>query len=182
MRYFISIDIEDEDVKEGLVNFIERIEDYGDMKPVRPENLHITLLFLGELSEGELEGARKKFTDTCRNIDVGEFTCNISGVGVFPHMNYIKTIWAGAEPEEELSELLMKFSENMNGENEHDFVAHATLARLRGIGPEEKRDLKEVIESFERDFGSFRVENVRLKESELGPEGPTYRDVEVCRL
>lgn len=46
MRYFISVDVDDEDVKENIVTFMNEIEQYGDIKTVKPENLHITLLFL----------------------------------------------------------------------------------------------------------------------------------------
>lgn len=182
MRYFISIDVEDEGVKEELVKFTKQMESLGDIKTVRPENLHITLLYLGNLSKSDMDEVVPLFTRTCESLDVDEFTCKVSGVGVFPHMNYIKVVWAGAEPGEKLDKLHMKFSELINAGDEEDFVPHITIGRVGGVDPDEKRALKERIESHPADFGSFEVKNVRLKSSELSEDGPVYRDVEVCPL
>lgn len=182
MRYFISVDVKDEGVKEALVNLMNRIEGYGDTKTVRPENLHLTLLFLGERLEEELEEIKSRFIDSCEAVNVGEFTCNVEDVGVFPHMNYIKTVWVGVKPREPFDSLHMKFSEYMNGVNEHDFIPHITVGRVRGIDPGDKKQLKAEIERHSGGFGAFQVKNVRLKQSELREDGPEYRDMEVYRL
>ncbi|MDY6768767.1 MAG: RNA 2',3'-cyclic phosphodiesterase [Candidatus Nanohaloarchaea archaeon] len=182
MRYFISIDIIDEDVKENIMKFTSSIATCGDISTVSSENLHITLLFLGEHDTEREDELRSSFIYTCENINVSEFTCRMENVGVFPHMNYIETVWIGAEPRDKISELHMKFSEYMNGENEYDFVPHATVARVRGVSPAEKSELQEQIESFQQEFGTFEVDRVRLKQSELREDGPEYQDVEVYRL
>ncbi|MDY6769938.1 MAG: RNA 2',3'-cyclic phosphodiesterase [Candidatus Nanohaloarchaea archaeon] len=182
MRYFISIDVNDESVKNNLVNFMDELSGIGDIDTVPPQNLHITLLFLGERGGAAREELRASFIDACEDLDVGEFTCMLSGVGVFPHMNYIEVVWASAEPEKELDELHMNFDERMSGGNEHDFVPHVTVGRVRGVDPGEKQQLQELIESHPADFGAFDVDRVRLKESVSGEGGPTYRDVEVHEL
>lgn len=164
------------------MKFISRIDGYGDFDPTARENLHITLIFLGEVADERGDELRSDFTSACSDIDVGEFTCTVSGVGVFPHMNFIRVIWAGAVPEEAFTELHMNFRTRMNGQNEEDFVPHVTLGRLRGIGGREKSELREVLEEESPDFGTFQVKDVRLKRSILTDDGPKYEDLEVCEL
>ncbi len=182
MRYFISIDIENEPVKDSVMNFTSSINSYGDMSTVNRENLHITLLYVGERDSADVSELRSSFITSCENIDVGEFTCRLENVGVFPHMNYIKTVWIGAKPREKIKNLHMNFSEVIDGEEHEEFVPHVTVARVRGIGPEDKSALQDEIESHQREFGSFEVDSVRLKQSELGEDGPTYQDIEVYGL
>ncbi|MCJ7478661.1 MAG: RNA 2',3'-cyclic phosphodiesterase [Candidatus Nanohaloarchaeota archaeon QJJ-7] len=182
MRYFISIDVEDEGVKNSLMNFTGRIDNLGDTKVVDPQNLHLTLLYLGERPKSEVPEIKDSFVDAMADVDVGEFECMLSDLGVFPHMNYIKTVWAGAETDGKIRDIHMKLNEHIHSENEHDFTPHVTLARVKGIEPGEKQRMREEIESYPADFGSFSVENVRLKQSKLTPEGPIYRDLEVVEL
>ncbi|MFB6294770.1 MAG: RNA 2',3'-cyclic phosphodiesterase [Candidatus Nanohaloarchaea archaeon] len=182
MRYFISIDVTDESVKDSIMNFTSAIQEYGDMKPVSRENLHITLLYIGERSSSETDELQSAFINSCKGIDVSEFTCRMEGVGVFPHMNYIETVWVGAKPSGKIEKLHMNFSEVIDGEEHEEFVPHVTVARVRGIGPEDKSALQDEIERYQQEFGRFAVDRVRLKQSELGPDGPTYRDVEVYEL
>lgn len=182
MRYFISIDITDEEVKNSLMNFTDRLNSFGDMKIVKPENLHITLLFLGEREESEIDKMKERFRETSSDIDSGEFECSINDLGVFPHINFIKVVWSGAKPKEEMDELHLKYNEVFESENEGDFVPHVTLGRLKNIGEREKRELQQVVRDESPEFGSFQVENVRLKESRMTDEGSVYRDVEVYGL
>lgn len=182
MTYFISIDVEDEGVKESLNSFTEKIRKYGDMNPVEPGNYHITLLFLGEIAEENKDEVIQKFIASCESIDVETFTCNIKNVGVFPHMKDIKTIFSGVEPGENCNKLHMNFNEVIPSENEHEYVPHVTLARLKSIPPEQKDALRREIRTNERDFGTISVEHVRLKQSERTPQGPVYTDIAVCEL
>ncbi|MDY6761519.1 MAG: RNA 2',3'-cyclic phosphodiesterase [Candidatus Nanohaloarchaea archaeon] len=182
MRYFISIDITDEDVKQSIMKFTSDIESLGDTKTVPPEKLHITVFYIGEREKSDESDLRSSFIDSCEGLRVGEFTCNLENAGVFPHMKYIETIWIGAKPREKLDKLHMNFSEYFNRENEHDFVPHVTVARVRGIGPDEKTVLQEEIERNQREFGTFTVDRVRLKRSAAAEGGRVYHDMEVYEL
>ncbi len=182
MRYFISIDVENEEVEDNLVNFINSVKGLGRIKPVSRENLHLTLLFLGKRAEDEEDEIVNRFDEVMDDINEGEIECSVSGLGVFPHMNFIKVVWAGVKLEEKLKDIHVKFNEVLEGENEHDFVPHITLARVKDIRGDEKRRLKEAIREHPADFGGFKAENVRLKQSELTEEGPVYRDVRVREL
>lgn len=182
MRYFISVDIDDEGVKQNLMTFMERVKNYGRVNLLDPEHLHVTLLFLGERSSRGVPDMSERFMSATSTLDVGEFTCTIKNVGVFPHMNFIKVVWAGAEPAETFHELHEKFSEGMKVENEHDFVPHVTVGRVKDISGQEKTGLQRLIREWRSEFGAFRVSDVRLKSSELTADGPIYRDVEVATL
>lgn len=185
MRCFISIDVEDETARDNLVSFIDKLREFNGIKPVSPENLHLTLLFLGDVDEQDVDELRYNFVTITDNVNVEPFTCMMSGVGVFPHMNYINVIWAGAKPVRELNELHMTYTEGMkftNEANEEEFVPHITLARAKYLNKPEKSRLKTVIREHQQDFGGFEVSNVRLKESVLADGGAEYRDIEVCAL
>lgn len=182
MRYFISVPVSSEDVKDGLMRFTEKMNGLGDISFMARENLHITALFLGDLDEDERQHARELFQGNTGSPSVDEFTCNASGVGVFPHMNFIKVVWAGVEPEEKFSDLHMYFSEQMNVRREHDYVPHITLGRVKDVSGGEKRRLQELIRREGPDFGTFQVSDVRLTRSELTPDGPVYTDEAVMEL
>ncbi|MFB6077030.1 MAG: RNA 2',3'-cyclic phosphodiesterase [Candidatus Nanohaloarchaea archaeon] len=182
MSYFISLDVTDEDVKDALVNFGERVSAFGTATPVSRENLHITLLFLGEFDGDERHRSRDTFIDVSSNMNVGKFTCTIEDVGVFPHMNFIEVVWAGAEPEVKLRNMHVKYSEHLNGVNDHEFTPHVSVARVRDIDPEEKANLQAAIRAEPGDFGQFQVNDVRLTRSRLTDDGPVYEDVEVVEL
>lgn len=182
MRCFISIDITDDDVRHSLVNVIEELNEFHGVKTVDPEKLHITLLFLGEVNNSDISKIRNTFINATNSVNIGTFTCTISDIGVFPHMNYIKTVWTGAKPREKFDELHNEYREAMNVEDEHDFVPHATLGRVKFVKPNEKSALQSQVEERSETFGTFTVKDVRLKKSRLTDSGPIYEDIEVCEL
>lgn len=185
MRCFISIDVEDETTRDNLVSFINKFREFNGVNPVRPENLHLTLLFLGDVNEGNVTELRENFVNVTDNMNVGKFTCSVEDVGVFPHMNYISVVWAGAKPERELNELHMNYTERItftNEQNEGDFVPHITVSRVKYLNSDEKSALQELVRESQQSFGAFEVANVRLKKSTLTDEGPIYEDLAVCEL
>lgn len=185
MRCFISIDVEHVNVRDNLVTFIDSIRDIHGLKPVKPQNLHLTLLFLGDINSSNIHEVRETFVNITDNVNVGTFTCSVDSVGVFPHLNYIKVVWAGVKPAEELRELHMNYTEGMNftsEQNEHDFVPHITLGRVKHLNNPDKSRLQELVRESDHHFGSFKVSNVRLKKSSITEKGPIYETLAECEL
>lgn len=182
MRYFISVPVRNEDVKDRLMNFTAKMNGIGDISLMDRENLHITVLFLGELSPDELQDTRELFQGNTPSPGVDEFDCDVQDVGVFPHMNFIEVVWAAVKPVGAFDELHIYFSELMDAESEHEYTPHVTLGRVNDVSGGEKQRLQELLRRDGPDFGSFQVSDVRLTRSELTADGPIYTDIEVMDL
>ncbi len=177
MRTFIAIELSEEQ-KNKLATLQNEIKKAGmDAKIVEKETLHITLKFLGEINLNELEIVKESLKEAVK--DTKKFSFIIKEVGAFPSIAKPRVIWAGIENgRDELISLATKVSEKVIVKefDSKPFSAHITVARLRS----EKHiaALPEIIKNFEEfDFGETTVNEVKIKESKLSPEGPDYTDV-----
>ncbi|MFB6208362.1 MAG: RNA 2',3'-cyclic phosphodiesterase [Candidatus Nanohaloarchaea archaeon] len=169
-RVFSAIDIENEDVLDEL----EHVRDRFDLgfSPVPRDKMHITLQFFEDLDEDQISRVKQAMEE----IDTGSFKAEITGVGAFPSSDYIRVLWAGIESKK-VFDLYREVSSHEVPENsEHEFKPHITLLRVKDLSPGKKRKLQKQLKEFEdHEFGSFDVDAVKLYESELGGNGPTYR-------
>ncbi|MCD6189658.1 MAG: RNA 2',3'-cyclic phosphodiesterase, partial [Thermococcus sp.] len=96
MRAFIAIDIND-DIRQRLVEAQEKIEKTksAKIKFVEPENLHLTLKFLGEITEEQAEEIKRLLEIVAKKHK--KHSVRVKGIGVFPNYNYVRVIWAGVE-------------------------------------------------------------------------------------
>ncbi|MGA9191944.1 MAG: RNA 2',3'-cyclic phosphodiesterase [Anaerolineales bacterium] len=146
---------------------------------VRPENIHLTLKFLGEISSDEAQ----LVVDSAGPIAAGcrPFDLSASGLGVFPNPKRPRVIWVGVSGAEEgvtaLNRELESALAGVGFDREgRGFHPHLTLGRTRrGL---RRLDLKALAEALARasvgDLGQWRVETLALMRSELRPEGPRY--------
>uniref|UniRef100_A0A7J2TIA4 RNA 2',3'-cyclic phosphodiesterase n=1 Tax=Archaeoglobus fulgidus TaxID=2234 RepID=A0A7J2TIA4_ARCFL len=174
MRLFVAVDV-DEEVRKKIDPLLLRLSKIQGLKAVERENLHVTLMFLGEVNElrvGEIKSALER-------VKFSPFKINLKGVGKFPERGDARVIWIGVERDEELRELAEKvYSElkKLGFKRDKDFVAHLTVARLK----KRNREVEKVIEEFRNvEFGEMLVKDFRLKQSILKPTGPIYKDVHV---
>lgn len=135
--------------------------------PVRPENMHVTLKFIGETDERKLAGIEAAL----RGVAFAPFGCTVNGVGVFPDESYVKVVWAGIESGGGLEALAKAVQEALRGMGgDERFSAHLTIARVK-----RKVDLRGFLEKRRNEeFGSFEVPRFELIMSEPGPGGPKY--------
>jgi 2'-5' RNA ligase len=157
------------------------IETGADLKPVEPENIHVTLRFLGNISSGMVDGI---FEDM-KKVQFIPFNINLHGLGAFPDVRYPRVCWAGiAEGANQLRGIFSQleprlrargFSPELRG-----FSPHLTIARVRS--GKNKNELAECIRmNAEYDFGQISASCLRLKKSDLTPRGPVYSTLrEVC--
>lgn len=171
MRAFIAVELSEE-VRKNLQPF-QKALDFEGVKLVEPENLHITMFFLGEIDDR----TAAKVVEALGKITVPKFELKCSGVGVFPNPNFIRVAWAGCE-----NESLTKIYEQLAPEMRklrykiEPFRGHVTVARVKD--PMAKEKVQKALEKFEgHDFGSCEVSRVALKKSTLTPQGPIYEDV-----
>ncbi len=122
----------------------------GGGKWTEPDNLHLTLRFVGDIDGGQA----REFADQLETIDVDAFQLRLSGLGVFGG-NEPRSIWAGVEPSPPLEALARANDRAARAAglppDGRPFKPHVTLARIKHAGPEE------VARVLQR-LGAFRAE------------------------
>ena len=170
MRCFIAIDLP-EYIRKEISEIQEKLPE-AKLKLVKPENMHLTLKFLGDVDEKHII----KIKDILKDISIN-LNCRINNIGVFTN-SFIRAIWAGVEPEEKLREiydLIQDKLEKLGFKKDKKWKSHATLARASGI--KDRKRFLEALEKIKVKPLEFKVNEVKLKSSALTPEGPVYEDL-----
>ncbi|MEW6109799.1 MAG: RNA 2',3'-cyclic phosphodiesterase [Nitrospirota bacterium] len=175
IRCFICIEFP-ESVKQSIGDVIDILRKSGaDIRWVSPENIHLTLKFLGQTDESLITPIKDSLHK--KVLPYGSFYIKISGVGYFPDSKRPRVIWAGVEESELLKKLSRDIEEEMlkfGYENEKKaFSPHLTIGRVRS----QKRIaevLKRLDEFSKSDFGNIEINNIILMKSELKPAGAQY--------
>src|SRR5262245_48298993 len=93
LRTFIAVDVGPQ-VRGRLVSLQEKLVEAGtDVKWVEPENLHVTLLFLGEVVDRDVPAVCGVVADCCR--DLPAFPMSVETAGCFPSPRRPRVLWAG---------------------------------------------------------------------------------------
>lgn len=182
-RCFIALEISEE-VMESVTDLLSTFRQAGaDIRWIRPEAMHLTIKFLGELDTGQVDTVK----EVLREVVPGQspFSIKVSGVGGFPSLNNPKVIWAGIPQSKELETLHMSLDKALAEEGfEPDsriFVPHLTLGRIRS-----RSNIREALPVIQdaggHAFGKIDVSEVILMKSHLRPEGPLYSDLVRVRL
>jgi 2'-5' RNA ligase len=179
MRCFLAVDLPDR-LADGVAAVQERFADAAGLRFVDPDGAHVTLKFLGDVERDRLDDVTAATETAIDEAGVGPFEVTVAGLGVFPSLDYISVVWAGVdEGAEELTRLAAAIESETTAvgfePESHEFTPHVTIARMddaRG-----KSLVQEVVGGASPTVGTFRASEVRLKESTLGPDGPTYDTV-----
>ncbi len=150
----------------------------------KPEQLHITLKFLGQIDEKRLEEIQESLAGVAQQAS--RFELHLSGLGVFPPQGKPKTLWAGIDqgikPLRELASqiaaILVPFGFPME---ERVYTPHITLARLRN---QSNMDILHVpLVKYKNTFiGSLHVSSFLLLNSRLTSSGAEYTVIEAFDL
>ncbi len=177
IRTFLALDL-GEKIRTQLVNLQEALTPLmPEVKWVEPENLHLTLLFLGEISDRDLLPvcrATQKVAQTTGNL-----TFTVQGVGGFPNLRRPRVLWIGVERGREELITLHDALESPLLElgcyrrEERLFTPHVTLGRLKSDPTEE------ALAAITGKYQAFRAGEASIKEllvmsSELMASGPNY--------
>lgn len=180
MRCFIAVEVDNPHVR----SFIEELSKVGAaLRVVKPENLHLTFKFLGEVPEDSIDGILKAMDGSLSGF--GPFEASLCGTGAFPNLNYMRVVWVGLrENRERLIEMQSTIDKRLvplGFAPEKRFSLHLTLARVKSQkGKEQLKDF--LFKNRERSFGNFIIDSVRLKKSVLTPKGPIYSTLGQTKL
>jgi 2'-5' RNA ligase len=180
-RGFIAIDI---DVFPKLIEFENDIKELNiDVKLVEPKNIHITLKFLGDTYENQLDQIQRIIKSSVRGI--APFNIKLKGAGVFPNINYIKVIWIGIKDNNILGIISSKIDKQLSKigfkKEKRNYSPHLTIARVKSS--KGKNRIMQIIEKYKNiEFIDFKVDTIKLKRSDLTPKGPIYTDIKNFKL
>lgn len=181
IRAFISTDI---GAKPELVEIEEVLRhSYADLKLVAPENIHITLKFLGDTSEELLDSIAQAMQNSIEGL--GPFKLKLSNMGAFPNLNYIKVIWVGMANPEPFITIAKRLNQELSildfKPDKRGFSPHLTLARVKTR--KRREELQKILKDYKtHEFGEVDVDCIRLKKSTLTREGPIYTTLKELKL
>jgi 2'-5' RNA ligase len=181
MRSFVAVEV-DEPIRMRLAELRDKgIMSGGAVRWVRPELMHITLKFLGEIDPATVPDV----TQAIQNASEGmrPFEIEFKTLGFFPDARRPRVFWAGIEDKDKNLEILyrrletellrLKFEGDRKG-----FHPHLTLARIK----DRIRGGVQIGEEESAVFGSQTVGEVTLFKSELRPQGPRYTPLATVTL
>lgn len=174
VRSFLAIELNEslykkiEDAQEVLVS--------PNFKKVKPENVHLTVKFLGYSEYQLLRKVAESLAPELKKIPPFDF--RVSTAGGFPSVKNCRVVWYALEklPRElkDLKSVVEDITEHYGFERENkDFVPHITLGRFKK--PQNIAHLIDKLGEFTRDKPEVEVNSIILFESILKPEGPEYR-------
>jgi 2'-5' RNA ligase len=145
---------------------------------VRPDNVHLTLKFLGDIQREDLGDLCAALEEACARHT--PFEASLAGLGAFPSERHARILWAGISAgSERLSSLAADLDAvlvPLGFEREkRTYTPHLTLGRIRGRPA--NLDLPHVAWDL-----SFPVRRVELVQSTLTPEGSAYKIVRAFTL
>ncbi len=149
-----------------------------------PEQMHLTLKFLGEVPPAMVTAARAALAPVC--AQAAPFTLTLAGLGAFPNPARAQVVWAGVtDGREALTRLAAAVEAALvpagMPREMRPFRPHLTLGRVRegGLTPPL---VQRLTAGAGYSFGSTRVDEVIFMHSRLTPRGPIYTPLAIFAL
>ncbi len=154
MRVFIAYDLP-ENVRKKLYDAAPK---FNGIKYVDYRNMHLTIKFLGEVSDSTVNEYKKRLD----SLVLKKIKASFGKVGFFPSDDFIRVIWIGIKAD---------FDENLLKKLDvKDWIPHVTIGRVkRRLKEKEKESFKNL-----KLEDNFTIESLGIYRSELTPEGPIY--------
>lgn len=184
MRMFVAIELPEEARTAVYALGLKLRGEKGEASWVRPENMHLTLRFYGDVPEERARDLGQFLGRQAAGIAAPVLIAR--GIGAFPSVRKPAILWAGLENVSGDLSALQQVTEDAAREiglppETHRFHPHVTIARLRRPGKSDS--YAELLAPFQEEghvpeFGqAFQVRNVVLFSSLLTPHGPVYKVV-----
>ena len=187
IRSFIAIELKDQETIKNLISYTNRLKQNQDkMKAVEPENLHMTIKFLGNIDESLVP---KIYNILNQEVNQKMFQGKnreylLKGVGQF---NKFSVIWTKLNGEihflqniKDKTDELLYNGLKIERDKRTEFTPHLTIGRLKNnkINYKTFDTFKKLInENKNLVFGPFNINQIKLKKSTLTPKGPIYSDL-----
>jgi len=185
IRSFIAIPLP-VDIKTHLACLIADLKKTGaDVKWVKPENIHLTLKFLGGQDPETLQKIRTILDKLAQ--DYTDYVMEISNVGGFPKLETPRVIWVGLSSGDKETKLIAKvLDEKINKlgipKEERAFSSHITIGRVRSPLNRDKLVAGLKICAIPEGKLKFTADKITLYKSTLIPGGPVYEVIHETNL
>jgi 2'-5' RNA ligase len=172
----VQADLERQVARQGKSGRIGKI---GKIGWTQPAGIHLTLKFLGEIPETQIEDVSAVVRRAASAVE--PFALEARGLGAFPNPRAPRVLWLGLHGEPGAMDALQRLQAAVEKEvavlgfprDDRAFTPHLTLARVRDRGAAEP--LEQVLAADrDRIVGSFRAGALALIKSELRPSGAVY--------
>ena len=176
MRLFIAALIPEE-IRKQLLNYINSLKsDIDGVKWEKSDKLHITLNFLGDVQESNLDNITNLLSRLVERFSPFKF--EISEFGGFPNLNNPKVLYLGLSENREFSKFQKKLDQGLSElgfEKEYRrLIPHITLGRVK-----KKINMKSSLVITQ---SSFEIVEIGLIRSKLRPKGSVYTPVKIYKL
>lgn len=176
IRAFIAFELP-ENIISSIRDVQEGMQSYGfKVRWVQPENIHLSLKFLGDIHEADIKKIGAAITGTAKKMT--PLSIAAKGIGVFPGMKRSRVIWIGLTGEMGRLIALQKMLDEELGaigfpKEKRPFKGHLTLGRVKGkLNPERFIAAMKKFQEFKSE--TFAADNVFLFKSDLRPTGSVY--------
>ncbi len=176
MRTFIAIELSKE-AKNEIAKLSDKIikKNIIGARFVEPENFHLTLKFLGEVSEQETEKIKEKLSE----IKQKSFDVSLGKLGFFSP-KFVKVLWLELiSKKQEINKLQEQVVDKLEEigfmKEKRSFQTHITIARIKAVV--DKQGFLVFLENTEVKNIEFKIKNFKLVKSELTPHGPVYETI-----
>ncbi|PWH18703.1 MAG: RNA 2',3'-cyclic phosphodiesterase [Anaerolineae bacterium] len=188
LRAFIAIELPLE-VQKKLGQVIQRLQEQlreVSIRWVKPQNIHLTLKFLGEVSVNNLETIQQILANEAGQVTPFEFS--IGELGAFPNLKRPRVLWLHVAAPPELFALQRSIDVQTERlgyvSEERGYSPHITVGRVnRQASAEEINRISSVLQKTHIGLVEVvRVSSVTLFRSDLHPDGSVYTPLAVASL
>ena len=151
MRAFIAIDLPT-NIKNKLSKIQDKLKDnFAQINWVKPQNLHLTLKFLGEITSEQSSAINRIIAEISQTII--PFKIKLDDLGAFPNLHNPRIIWVGISQDvyaQQIAELLeTKIADIGIAKGSHPFAAHITIGRIKSpiLGSDLENELRKIKEN-----------------------------------
>lgn len=172
-RAFVAVPVPPEPPVVALLDALAALR--ADVKVVEATALHVTLSFLGQVDLERRPALEAALLVGAKGF--APFEAELRAVGAFPNARHPRVVWAGVRDPKPMVALALRVREELAragfAQDEKDFRAHLTLARVRS--PRGEGELATFLRQHAADeLATIPIREVVLLESTTSPTGPKY--------
>ena len=177
MRTFVAVEISNESTLNAIAKLQSELKIKA--KPVSKENMHFTLLFLGEISDD----MAPKIMEALNSVSFNPIEMKLIDVGSFPNPRSPRVVWIGVDKDaaKNLVELAQQVEEKLRPlgfRSNKPFKPHLTILRIKN----RMNDISHELTKFTSvEIGHETISELKFKKSILTPTGPIYSDLQVVK-
>jgi 2'-5' RNA ligase len=184
MRLFVAATLPAK-IREALAKIQEDFKEFP-ARWVKKENLHITVVFIGEIKDPhcvkKISRALMRSAEKSKKIHL-----ETSGTALFPNEHKARVLAVNLAGETEALQMLaeeikQRLREEKINFDEKILHPHITIARLKRVHPRRRRKIRQGAAEYEAPRESFEVDQIALMESELTAANPVYKTIETFNL